>query len=253
MFRRMALNDRQKRFAEEYLLDLNGTQAAIRAGYSERTAGSQADDLLKKPEIKIYIETAQAKRSAETGIDAAKVLRLLWLRATADPRKLIEYRRDACRHCYGVDHAYQWVDLPEYLSAVEQVERHNTSLRKGAKPQPIPEDTGGYGYTPNDKPHPKCPRCHGHGWGEVHAHDSRDYDEASVALYAGVKRTKDGFEVKMHDQDKNLDMLMRHLGQYKDRTELVGALKHSIDLSTLTDEQLAIIAAGGAIPTSGGS
>ncbi len=47
----MALNDKQRRFVGEYLIDLNATQAAIRAGYSEKTAGQQAFDLLKKPEI----------------------------------------------------------------------------------------------------------------------------------------------------------------------------------------------------------
>ena len=49
------MNEKQKRFCEEYLIDCNATQAAIRAGYSEKTAGSQAFDLLKKPEIQNYI------------------------------------------------------------------------------------------------------------------------------------------------------------------------------------------------------
>ena len=53
------LNPKQKRFCEEYIVDLNATQAAIRAGYSERTAGSQAHDLLKKPEIQTYIAKLQ--------------------------------------------------------------------------------------------------------------------------------------------------------------------------------------------------
>lgn len=47
----MPLNARQERFVAEYLVDLNATQAAIRAGYSPRSAYSQAGDLLKKPEI----------------------------------------------------------------------------------------------------------------------------------------------------------------------------------------------------------
>lgn len=56
----MALNDKQRRFVDEYLVDLNATQAAIRAGYSPKTAGSQAFDLLKKPEIHEYIEERRA-------------------------------------------------------------------------------------------------------------------------------------------------------------------------------------------------
>lgn len=68
------LNPKQKRFCEEYIVDLNATQAAIRAGYSEKTAGSQAHDLLKKPEIQTYIAKLQEKRSLRTQITADRVL-----------------------------------------------------------------------------------------------------------------------------------------------------------------------------------
>ncbi|KGI85383.1 hypothetical protein JY98_03735 [Exiguobacterium mexicanum] len=50
------MNERQKRFCDEYLVDLNATQAAIRAGYSEKYAGQNADKLLKNTKIKDYID-----------------------------------------------------------------------------------------------------------------------------------------------------------------------------------------------------
>lgn len=53
------LNDKQKRFCEEYLKDMNGTQAAIRAGYSEKTAKSIANENLTKPDIQTYIQELQ--------------------------------------------------------------------------------------------------------------------------------------------------------------------------------------------------
>ena len=68
------LTAQNKRFCEEYIIDLNGTQAAIRAGYSERSAGSIAHDLLKKPEIKTYIQRLQLARSLRTQITADRVL-----------------------------------------------------------------------------------------------------------------------------------------------------------------------------------
>lgn len=68
------LNDKQRRFVDEYLIDLNATKAAIRAGYSAKTAGSQAFDLLKKPEISAAVQAGKAARSKETGIDAQTVL-----------------------------------------------------------------------------------------------------------------------------------------------------------------------------------
>lgn len=71
------LTDKQKRFIEEYLIDLNATQAAIRAGYSERTAYSIGEENLKKPEIKRAIEEAQLNRSSRVQITQDDVIRML--------------------------------------------------------------------------------------------------------------------------------------------------------------------------------
>lgn len=68
------LNDKQRRFIEEYLVDLNATQAAMRAGYSERTAQEQASRLLSNVMVQAEIGKAKAKRSKETGITAERVL-----------------------------------------------------------------------------------------------------------------------------------------------------------------------------------
>ncbi len=53
------LRDKQKRFCEEYLIDLNGTQAAIRAGYSKKSANRIASENLSKPDIQNYISELQ--------------------------------------------------------------------------------------------------------------------------------------------------------------------------------------------------
>lgn len=71
------LTDKQKRFIEEYLVDLNATQAAIRAGYSEKTAYSIGEENLKKPEIKRAIEDAQLNRSSRVQITQDDVIRML--------------------------------------------------------------------------------------------------------------------------------------------------------------------------------
>jgi phage terminase small subunit len=68
------LTPKQSRFIEEYLVDLNATQAAIRAGYSHKTAYSIGQENLKKPEIARVIEEAQAERSEKTSITAEWVL-----------------------------------------------------------------------------------------------------------------------------------------------------------------------------------
>lgn len=70
----MALTAKQERFVEEYLIDLNATQAAIRAGYSEKTARQVGAENLTKPVIADAVARAQARRSEATGITAEWVL-----------------------------------------------------------------------------------------------------------------------------------------------------------------------------------
>lgn len=68
------MNARQKRFCEEYLIDCNAAQAAIRAGYSEKTAYSIGDENLKKPELKAYIDEQLELLHNEKTADAQEVL-----------------------------------------------------------------------------------------------------------------------------------------------------------------------------------
>ncbi len=68
------MTPRQARFAEEYLVDLNATQAALRAGYSPSTARAQGYRLLRNPQVARAIERAMAERSRRTGIEADWVL-----------------------------------------------------------------------------------------------------------------------------------------------------------------------------------
>lgn len=70
----MALTKKQKLFVEEYLIDLNATQAAIRAGYSPDTAYAIGSENLRKPEIRACIDKAMAERSRRTGINQDRVL-----------------------------------------------------------------------------------------------------------------------------------------------------------------------------------
>lgn len=71
------LTDKQRRFCEEYLVDLNATQAAIRAGYSESTANRIASENLSKPDIQEYIHKLKKARSERTRITADMVLQEL--------------------------------------------------------------------------------------------------------------------------------------------------------------------------------
>lgn len=80
----MTLTAKEHRFCQEYLVDLNGTQAAIRAGYSKHTARAQACDILTRPDIISTIDEMKAERAERTGIDAEWLLKRLADEAEAD-------------------------------------------------------------------------------------------------------------------------------------------------------------------------
>ncbi|KQM18391.1 terminase small subunit [Novosphingobium sp. Leaf2] len=86
----MSLTPKQQTFVDEYLIDLNGTQAAIRAGYSAKTATSQAERLLRNVDVQSAVCAQKAARSEKTGIDAAWVLARLAMEAQADLADLYE-------------------------------------------------------------------------------------------------------------------------------------------------------------------
>lgn len=83
------LTAKQKRFIEEYLVDLNATQAAIRAGYSPHTAKEIGSENLSKPHIRARVEKELAERSKRTGINQDRVIRELARIALVNPVDVI--------------------------------------------------------------------------------------------------------------------------------------------------------------------
>ena len=69
------LNDKQKQFCEEYIIDLNGTQAAIRAGYSGKTANRIASELLSKLDIQEYVQKIKNERSERVKYSQDELMR----------------------------------------------------------------------------------------------------------------------------------------------------------------------------------
>jgi phage terminase small subunit len=82
------LSPKRLRFCQEYLVDLNGTQAAIRAGYSPRSANEQAARMLAQVSVAQYVQSQMDKRAAKLEVKAEDVLRDLDRIAHADIRKL---------------------------------------------------------------------------------------------------------------------------------------------------------------------
>lgn len=88
------LTEKQKRFCQEYVIDLNATQAAIRAGYSENSAGQIGEQNLKKLEIENFIKELQESKSDELNItfnDIAKGVYDIAIKSDRDTDKLKAY------------------------------------------------------------------------------------------------------------------------------------------------------------------
>lgn len=93
----MKLTEKQRRFVEEYLIDLNATQAYLRAGYSaknENVAGVEAHKLLRNPKIDKAIQEAMDERSKRTEITADRVLKELAHIAFDDIKNYLEFYPD---------------------------------------------------------------------------------------------------------------------------------------------------------------
>lgn len=235
----MALTPKQQRFVDEYLVDLNATQAAIRACYSVNRADAMGHENLRKPEISAAITAAMKAREARTEITQDMVLQRLWQIATADANDLVQYRRNCCRHCWGIHHFYQWTEAEFEAAKIEAAKKNNAE----------PTCEGGFGFDKLKAANPECPECKGEGKGSMHVQDTRNLKGGARLMYAGVKLGKDGLEVKMHDQMAALEKVARHLGMFKDRTEISGPnggpiQTESRKLQDMTDDELLAIATG---------
>jgi phage terminase small subunit len=230
------LTPKQAAFVNEYLVDYCGTRAAIRAGYSEDSAGAIATENLTKPLIRAALQRRMAAVAAAAEVDAAMVISELYQLATADPRELSRIEIDSCRHCNGIDHKYQWT-MPEYESALDD------ALAAG---KPAPDMNGGFGFDPRREPNPECPGCHGRGVPTVILTASRKLSKGAAKLLSSIKQSKDGsIETKLRDQDAALVALGRVCGVFKDRQELSGPGGSPLQVQpvapafrTMSDEEL---------------
>lgn len=224
-----ALEPRQQRFVQEYLVDLNGTQAAIRAGYSANTAAEQSYDLLRKPQIQRAIKEGQEKLQAKLEVNAERVVQRLAEIATADPRELVEVKVGCCRCCHGEGHRFQ-------RTLLEMAHDRERWAEKGKVPEEFDEQ-GGVGFNPLLPPHPECPNCGGDGESRTVLKDTRNLSPRAAALYAGAKQTKYGIEIQMHSQMEAWEKLAKHLGLYaRDNFQRSDPLS----LRTMTDAERAV-------------
>lgn len=222
------LSAKVKRFIAEYLKDNNATAAAARAGYSDPNYGRQ---LIANPNVAQAIAQQQKASIVRTLGSADEVLAQMWQLATFDANQLSQYRRGACRYCWGFGHHYQWRDAVEFeekrLEAVERDRRE-------------PEDSGGYGYDHNREPNPECPRCNGDGIGRPYFPDTRKLPEASRLAYSGVKIGKNGVEITAISRERMFEAVMKRLGladsEFAQRLQQIEIERRQLEVEKLRKE-----------------
>ncbi|WP_237173028.1 terminase small subunit [Paracandidimonas lactea] len=175
------MTPRQKRFVDEYLVDLNATQAAIRAGYSPRSAKQHADVLMSRPHIAAAIAAAQAARTKRTEVDVDYVVRRL---VEIDQMDVLDIMNDA-------------MDL-----------------------KPVSE------------------------WPRVWRQYLSGFDLAEMFEGRGEDRDLVGIlkKIKWPDKVKNLELLGRHLGMFREHVELTGKNGAPIEQVSIDTKEFAKIA-----------
>lgn len=163
------LSLKQKLFCDEYLIDLNATQAAIRAGYSSDSAADIGSENLRKPNIRAYIDKAIAERSKRTGINQDRVIRELARVAFVNANDIINMDQATIKNCASED---------------------DTAAIASVRVKTIPTKEGD-----------------------------------------GVER-----EIKLADKLKALELLGKHLGMFKDKIELSGAIEATSKLDSILQQ-----------------
>ncbi|ECD4706748.1 terminase small subunit [Salmonella enterica subsp. enterica serovar Bonariensis] len=223
------LTAQQRLFVAEYLKDNNATAAAARAGYSDPNYGRQ---LITNPNVAQAIAQQQKACIARTLGSADEVLAQMWKLATFDANQLSQYRRGACRYCWGFGHQYQWRDAVEFDEAEEKV--------KGKEGAMLPKDTGGYGYDHNREPNPECPRCNGDGIGQPYFADTRKLSPDAALAYSGVKLGKNGVEITAISRERMYEAVMKRLGladsEFAQRLQQIEIERRQLEVEKLRKE-----------------
>jgi len=173
------LNERQKLFCKEYVKDRNGTQAAIRAGYSEHTANEQASQLLAKLSIREEIKKRSEKKIKTDEEIRQKAIKELYRLAFHDITDIVTIETEE-------------IEIPADINEDED------------------ED-----FDP-DFDDPKGVKMKSQ---RVKVKDTADIRPKALAAIAGIKQGKYGIEVKMSDRTKALELILKATGGFEEHNK----------------------------------
>lgn len=204
----------------------NATEAYKRAGYSTagkpETINRLATQLTTNVTVAARIKELRGAVAAAAfegltdangqPFNAMSVLREWVIIATADAGELTKSRTRCCRYCYGFDHRFQWRNEEEYFRALAEVIDFNAAQPARGRRKLDPDKSGGFGFDAKQAPHPECPECNGDGHVSTWIADTDSLGPAARKLFAGVKQTQNGIEIKTRDQDGAVANLAKYFG-----------------------------------------
>lgn len=170
------------------------------------------------------IDELVAEGTADLNFTLQEAVKKFLAIAFADVNELVSVRVGACRHCWGKAHLRQYTG-PEYMDMFAQCEAAGLGL---------PSPCGGTDYDVNAQPNPDCPQCGGDGLSRDVIADTTTLSAAGRALYGGMKRTKDGLQILIADQQKALENACRLMGYFTDNVKLGGEIKTMSQVVSMT-------------------
>lgn len=209
-------NPKHERFAQGLAQGKSQADAYAAAGYA--ASEPNASRLTRNDKVAARVAEIQNRGAERAEISVAAVLRELWAIGTADPNELIEYRWGCCRNCWGEGHRHQYTEGEMQTRRESHDKKSNLGESEAWDTDGLFDEGGGIGFNATKPPHPECPECFGEGVGRAVARDTRQLSPGARALYAGVKVTKEGLEVKMHDKMAALAKIGQHLGMFVERS-----------------------------------
>ncbi len=210
-------NWKHEQFACQVATGIPARAAYVNAGYKDtKSAEASASILQRTPKVAARIshlkKTYAAAQAEEVKVDDVWLTRQYLTVATADPNELIRVKTGACRYCHGANGEYHWRNRDEFAR------HHRTWAMLPPEKQATreePNDLGGYGYSLHLPINPDCGNCDGLGTSRVAVADTAKASPAARRLLATIKQTRDGVEIKVHDQMHALDQLGRIIGAFE--------------------------------------
>ena len=243
------LTYREDNFARE-LVNTGNLQRAYRVAYhvpphwSPDAVYKAGWRVRERPRVTERLKTLRAEADARTITTLVETVQWWHDIATADPSEVCRVEHYACRHCHGENGEYQWVDEREFAKALaDTMLAVAKAERDGTPPPEYPTCDGGFGYTTQLEPSADCVRCFGHGLLRTFIEDTRRLSPKGRRLFKGVRETRNGIEVLLHDQSQARIEMAKLLGWLAGKGEaaipasLTQQPKPTVDPKELSGEE----------------